>query len=356
MAPWARLCDVLRMSTQPSLPPPPHLAPPSSLPASLQASEAAKAASDSPAKSTLGRIGAALYDNGPLLLVLTTLMWAGNAVASRMAPGLVSPMLMTSVRWFLVLLIVLVLFRGAIAREWRELARSWPTVLFLGAVGYTIFNALFYAAGAFTSAINLTLFQSCLPALILIGSLVAFRVRITWIQIAGLALTMTGVAVAASHGDLASLLQLRLNLGDVLILIACVLYAIYTIGLGRRPPVSGQTLFAGMAAAALLTSLPLLAGEIMMGKMIWPTEWLGWSILLYIAIFPSLLSQMFYMRAVELIGGDRAAIFLNLTPVFGAILGVSILGERFGIYETAALALVLGGIFLSEKLGRRKPA
>lgn len=314
------------------------------------------APANAPSPSPLRRLASGLYGNGPVLLALTTLMWAGNAVASRLAPGHLSPMLMTCVRWMVVLAIVLVLFRRSIAREWPVLKRSWPTVLFLGAIGYTIFNALFYAAGAYTSAINLTLFQSCLPALILVGSFLVFGVRATWIQLLGLALTMAGVAVAASHGDLSSLKQLRLNFGDILTMIACVLYAIYTIGLGKRPAVSGQTLFAGMAAAAFLTSIPLLGWEIASGRVIWPTDATGWGILMFIAIFPSLISQMFYMRAVELIGADRAAVFLNLTPVFGAIMGVVILGERFGVYEAAALALVLGGIFLSEKLGRPRQA
>lgn len=310
------------------------------------------APAQAPEASLLRRAAVALYSNGPLLLVLTTLMWAANAIASRLAPGHLSPMLMTCVRWMVVLVIVLVLFRRSIIREWPALIRSWPTVLFLGAIGYTIFNALFYAAGAYTSAINLTLFQSCLPALILVGSFLAFGARATWIQLMGLLLTMAGVAVASSHGDLTSLGQLRLNSGDILIMIACVLYAIYTIGLGKRPAVSGQTLFAGMAAAAFLTSIPLLAGEIITGRVIWPTDAMAWGILLFIAIFPSLISQMFYMRAVELMGADRAAVFLNLTPVFGAIMAVAILGERFGVYEASALALVLGGIFISEKLGR----
>lgn len=309
-----------------------------------------------PRPPLLHRLGVAIYGNAPLLLVLTTLIWAANAIASRLAPGHVSPMLMTCLRWMAVLVIVLVLFRRSIAQEWPALKRNWPSVLFLGAVGYTAFNALFYAAGAYTSAINLTLFQSCMPALILVGSFLVFGVRATWIQIVGLLLTMTGVALAASHGDLASLLQLQLNFGDILIMIACVLYAIYTIGLGKRPALSTQTLFAGMAAAAFLTSLPLLAGEIIAGKVVWPTDALAWAILVFVAIFPSLLSQMFYMRAVELIGADRAAVFLNLTPVFGAAMGVAILGERFGMYEAGALALVLSGIFLSEKLGRPRAA
>ncbi|MFC0284756.1 DMT family transporter [Camelimonas abortus] len=303
--------------------------------------------------NALRRAGAAFYANGPALLVATTLLWAGNAVASRLAPGHISPLLLTCLRWTMVLAIVGVMFRHAIAAEWRQLARAWRRVLFLGAIGYTLFNALFYAAGAYTSALNLTLFQSCLPALILAGGALSGQARVTPLQILGMLLTMAGVAVASSHGDLSSLRNLDLNRGDVLIMIACVLYAVYTIGLGRRPQVSGATLFAGMALAALLTSIPLAAGEIVAGRAIWPTDVTGAGVLLYVAVFPSLMSQMFYMRAVEIGGPDRAAMFLNLTPVFGAFMGVAMLGERFGLYEAAALALVLGGIFIAERPGRR---
>ena len=131
-------------------------------------------------------------------------------------------------------------------------------------------------------------------------------------------------------------------------MIACTSYAVYTIALRDRPRVSGFVFFSVLAGAALLISLPLLVYEVAAGLVVWPDA-LGWAVLLYVALLPSLLSQIFFMRSVELIGPNRAGLFVNLVPVFGAILGVALLGEPFRAYHAIALFLVLGGIWLAER-------
>jgi drug/metabolite transporter (DMT)-like permease len=112
--------------------------------------------------------------------------------------------------------------------------------------------------------------------------------------------------------------------------------------------VSGFVFFAAMAGVAFLLTIPLLAWETAAGAVVWPDA-RGFAILLYVTLFPSLLSQIFFMRGVELIGPGRAGLFVNLVPVFGALLAVAILGEPFRLYHALALALVLGGIWLAER-------
>jgi drug/metabolite transporter (DMT)-like permease len=112
--------------------------------------------------------------------------------------------------------------------------------------------------------------------------------------------------------------------------------------------VSGFVFFTAMAVVAFVTSLPLLLAEIAAGAVRWPTP-RGWAVLLYVGLFPSLLAQIFFMRGVELIGPGRAGLFVNLVPVFGALLAVAILGEPFALYHAAGLVLVLGGIALAER-------
>jgi drug/metabolite transporter (DMT)-like permease len=107
-----------------------------------------------------------------------------------------------------------------------------------------------------------------------------------------------------------------------------------------------------LATVALATSLPLVGYEIATGTVQWPTP-NGWLILVFIGLFPSFLAQVLFMRAVELIGPGRAGLFVNLVPVFGAFLAVLILGEPFHLYHAAALAFVLGGIFIAERIGKR---
>ncbi|GGC91733.1 DMT family transporter [Chelatococcus reniformis] len=305
--------------------------------------------------SRIGRLRG-LERNAYLLLTLTALMWAGNAVASRLAPGELSPMVITTLRWALVLAVLSVTSRRTIAAEWRQVLPQWPLVLALGGLGYTAFNALFYAAGHYTSAVNITLFQASIPIVVLIGSFLAYRTPISAMQVVGVGTTVLGVVLASTHGDLSVLRTFAFNIGDGLLLIACVLYAGYTVALAARPKVSGVTLFAAMAAAAFLTSLPLLAFEVAQGAALWPASLNGVLLVAYIGLFPSLLSQLFFMRGVELIGANRAGLFINLVPIFGALLGVLLLGERFGLVEALALVLVLGGIYVAERLGRPRRA
>ncbi len=159
---------------------------------------------------------------------------------------------------------------------------------------------------------------------------------------------MAGVAAIASQGDWQRLAALAFNSGDVMMLVACLFYAGYTVGLRERPAVSGFGFLAAMAFAALLTSIPLFIWEIAQGKFIWPTP-KGLLLLAYAALGPAFVAQVLYMRGVELIGPGRAGVFVNLVPAFGALMAVLLLGEPLAAYHVVALALVIGGIVIAQR-------
>jgi drug/metabolite transporter (DMT)-like permease len=296
----------------------------------------------------------ALTGNAYAMLFLTTLLWAGNAVASPLAVGHLSPMTLVLLRWIVTCSVLLMIARQAIADDWPVLRRHLPYLFVMGALGYTAFNLLFYVAGHHTTAINLAILQGAMPGLIILAGVAAYRERPTGLQWLGTLVTMAGVAAVASGGDLARLMALRINFGDVLVLIAATLYAGYTVGLRRRPKASALGFFAFMAGAAVVTSLPPALYEIAAGQAMWPT-WQGWLLILYIGLGPSLLSQLMFMRGVQLIGSTRAGVFTNLVPVMGPVLAVLILGERFGVHHAIGLALVLGGIYVAERGKRADP-
>lgn len=285
------------------------------------------------------------------LLVGTALLWAGNAVAGRWAPGEVSPQVLTCLRWAIACLVLLVIARRRFLAEWRVLVPYWPRVLAMGACGYTAYASLFYAAGTYTSAVNMALFQGAIPVLVILMNRAVRGTPVRAAQGLGVLVTLLGAGVAATHGDWGVLTTLDLNRGDVLMLSACVFYAGYTVGLPARPPVSGLTFFTAMAGAALLTSLPPLAVEAAAGHLVWPSA-TGWVIVAFVALGPTLAAQLAFMRGVELIGPNRAGLFVNLVPVFGALLAVLLVGEPFGRNDALALALVLAGIAIAE----RRPA
>ena len=301
-----------------------------------------------PVPTAWGWLGGRPY----LLLTLTTLMWAGNGVASRLAVGEISPMALVALRWVVVVAIVGVAVRRSLEAEWPQLLARWRFIALMGALGYTVFNALFYAAAHHTTALNITILQGAIPVFVLVGALVAFGTRIMPLQAVGAAITLVGVLAIAAKGDVSTLTSLTFNVGDLWMIAATVLYAGYTLGLRNRPPVSGLVFFAAMACAAVLTSLPLIGYEIATGTVQWPTP-KGWGVLAFVSLGPSLLAQIFFMRGVELIGPSRAGLFANLVPVFGALMAAGILGEAFARYHGVALVLVLGGIWLAE---RGKPA
>ncbi len=289
-----------------------------------------------------------LWGQAYVLLTLTALMWGGNAIAGRLAVGEVSPMVLTCLRWVFVVAVMIPLVGRQVVAEWARIRARWIFTILMGALGFTAFNGLFYAAAHHTTAVNLTIFQGAIPVLVLLGTVLFFRARVILLQVLGMIVTILGVVLVSVKADMEILRTLSLNIGDVWMLIACLFYAGYTLGLRHRPAMPGLVFFAAMAAVAFVSSLPLIGLEIARGTAQFPTP-TGWLILLYVAVMPSLLSQLFFMRGVELIGPARAGLFVNLVPVFGALLAVLLLGEPFATYHALGLVLVLGGIWLAEQ-------
>lgn len=283
-----------------------------------------------------------------VFLIGTMLCWAGNAIVGRFAVGEISPMLLVTLRWTGTMLLLALFAQGAVRRDWPVLRAHWRFLAAMGALGYTAFNALFYVAAHSTTAINLGIIQGAIPMFVLLGAFAAYRTKVTVRQVAGAVITMAGVVLVATGGSLQRLADLAFRQGDLLMVVACVLYAGYTVALRRKPAVSAFAMFAALAAAALLASLPLLAAEIAMGRLQAPTA-KGWLIVAFVSVFPSIVAQVCFMRGVELIGPARAGVFANLVPVFVPVLAVALLGESFKPFHAAALALVLGGIWLSER-------
>ena len=287
------------------------------------------------------------------LLVFTTLIWGANAVAARLAVGEVSPMLLTFSRWIVCCVALGLTSRREIAAHWRTLLPSWRSIALMGTLGFTGFNALFYAAAHHTTAINIAIIQGTIPVLVLVGSFFFFGTRIRGLQTVGVLMTVAGIGVVASRGDLALLATLGFNIGDVWMIVACLLYAGYALGLRNRPAVPAIVFFAATAAVACLVSLPLVAAEIAMGQFFMPTP-KGVALIVFIGLLPSFVSQITFIHAVGLIGPARAGVFLNLVPIFGPLLAVLVLGEPLSLYHAVALVLVLGGIYVAENLGIRK--
>ena len=286
-----------------------------------------------------------MFNNATILLLIATLGHAGNAIAAKLAINDVSPMVIVTLRWGLVVLILFFIKKNKIKSSFTLMKKHSLWILFMGGIGLSGFSALFYTAPNYTSVINIGIIQCTMPAFILIGTLIIFKIRVLKTQVIGLFFTMLGVVILISNGNLSLLLNLVPNFGDILMLISCIFYASYSVGLQKRPVTDYLTMMFYFAMAAFITSIPMLSIEIYMDKVIWPNI-NGWIIILYIAVIPSLLSQVLFMRSIDLIGSNKAGLFTNLVPIFVAILGVIILNETFYLFHIISMITAFFGIYI----------
>jgi drug/metabolite transporter (DMT)-like permease len=294
------------------------------------------------------RLTQALYRWPGLLLTLTAVFWAGNTVAARLAIDQISPFMLTTLRWVLVAAVLWPVYGGEIRKHWGQIRPRLFGIVMLAVLGMSGFNALYYVAAHYTSAINMGILQGALPIFVLAGAFLAHGTRGGLVQLAGVLITAVGVVVVATRGEPLAILEVEFNKGDLAMLAACVLYAFYTVALRDRPHMPGAAFFTLLALIAAVTSLPLVAFEALTTGVTMPTLQ-GWLVTAWVAIFPSTLSQLFYLRGVDLIGPGRAGVFVNLVPVFSAVLAVVLIDEPFAAFHAVALALVIGGIWLAQR-------
>ena len=288
-----------------------------------------------------------ILTNPHFLLTLTSIFWAFNTVAGRAAVGEVSPLLIVSVRWFFVSIILSILCRNELIATWSILNKKIKWLIFMGLFGFTGFNSAYYVAAHDTIAINLGLVQGTMPAFIIIIAWIWLKDKINFTQFLGVLITFIAVLIVVCSGNFNALIELELNSGDIVMIFACTLYAIYAVGLRKKPKISALPLLTFFAYIAFLGSFPGLIYEIYSNQLILPGQ-KGFIILGVIIIFPSFLAQIFFMKGVEKIGPSRSGLYTNLVPVFSSLLAVFFLGEEFQFFHLLSLIMIFTGIYLFE--------
>lgn len=289
-----------------------------------------------------------LWNTPYVVLTLATMMWAGHTIAARISVNEISPMLLMELRWILCLLVLIVFCRKQLISQIPLVKERLGWVFMMGAFGMAGFTVFFILAAQHTTAVNLGITQGSIPAFVMIIGLVVLRTKISLLQICGLALSLAGVVLLVSGGSFSVFKSVKFNVGDLLMLVACLCYAGYTVGLSRRIVMSPVLMLAFFSAAAVVTLTISSAIEYAQGNLVMPGL-KGWLLVIYCAIFPSLLAQLLFMRGVELAGSNRAGLYVNLVPVFAALFAVIILGEVMYFYHILSLAFVLGGIYMAER-------
>jgi drug/metabolite transporter (DMT)-like permease len=289
-----------------------------------------------------------LWNSGWLLLSLAMLFWAGNSVVGRAVNADIPPIALAFWRWAIAAVLIAPFAWPHVRRDWEALKRHRVLLAAFAVLGMAGFNALLYTALHTTTAVNTVLLQSATPPLIFFCSFALYRERPTLRQAAGLVVALAGVAAIVSYGHPERLLSLQLNAGDGLMLIAVAGYAIYSALLRKKPAVHPLSFLAATCFFSMLALVPLFIAEALSGA-VTPLNGETAAAVAYVAIFPSVVSYLCFNRGVELMGANRAGQFMNLTPLFGALLAVVFLHESLRPYHGVGLLLIAGGIVLSTR-------
>lgn len=289
------------------------------------------------------------FDPTYAALALTALLWSSNFVIGRAVRDDVSPATLNFLRWAIALVILVPITLGDLRTHRMVLVRNWKLIAVLGFTGIAAFQTLCYVALTKTTAMNTVLLLSLAPLAIVALSWLALGERVNRSQALGLATSIGGAAVLILHGDLATLADLDLNAGDLWMLVAVVLWAVYSVLLRRRPAeVPPLALHTTSVAAGTLWMLPVFGWQAADGAGL-PTSLTAWIAIGFVAVFSSALAHALWVRGVASIGPSRAGVFIHLLPLFGALLSVTFLGERFTTYHAIGAALVLGGVVLTSR-------
>jgi len=291
-----------------------------------------------------------LFNQPYLMLSLMSLFWAMNIVLGRFVAGHVPPFALTFCRWAGTFLVLVPFAWPYLVRDWPVIRRNLPLLLLLAFTGFAFNNALSYWGLQHTQALNALLIQSSGPLFVALWSLMLFGVRLSWMQAAGIGVSLLGVLVIVLRGDLAALAAIQVNAGDISFAAALFVFGLYSALMPKRPRINPLSLIAFTTGMGAVMLVPLVGWEISTGDHL-KFDTLTISTVVFVVLFPSTLAYIFFNRGIELIGPNRAAPFFHLVPVFGSVMAILLLGEKPELFHLVGYVLVLAGIFTASRRG-----
>ena len=286
------------------------------------------------------------------LLAAANLFWAGNIVLARGLAGQVPPVALAYWRWTGAFVIAVGFAWPRLRTDLPLMLRHWKVMLVLSATGIASYNTMSYIGLTSTTALNVLLLQSVTPLIIIVWAYLLFRERPAVRQSLGVLVSLLGVAAIAAGGSFDVLVHLRLNRGDMWVLAALAIYALYCVTLRKRPLVHPLSFLVAAMGIGSVMMLPFMVWEFIAGARIHGGA-PSYLAIAYTAVLPSFVAYLFFNRGVELIGSGPAGQSLHLMPLFGSVLAVLFLHERFQVYHAVGIGLIAAGIVLSSFAGAR---
>ncbi|HZJ92120.1 MAG TPA: DMT family transporter [Thiopseudomonas sp.] len=281
----------------------------------------------------------------PLLAVL---FWAANTVVNKMTVGVIFPAEIGFYRWVFAGVLLTPFMLRPVLRNWSNIRPHLLKIFVLGVLGMAIYQSLAYFAAPKTSATHMGIILSLMPMMSLGMAIVALGQRLTMGAIAGAVCSFLGVLLVVSNGDLRNLAQQGVNLGDLMMLVATLAYALYgTLLKYWQMEIPALQLLYLQMLVAIVVLFPLFVFSEKAGL-----NSANLPLVLFACVFASIAAPLAWMHGVRTLGPSRTAVFFNLMPILTIIMAALVLSEHLALYHAIGGGLTLFGVLISERWTR----
>ena len=285
-----------------------------------------------------------------ILLVVASLCWSGNFIVGKFATLFeIPPLTLNTFRWISVWLILIPFTYKEIYNNLAYIKKNFFVISFMGVITISTFNSVVYFALNYTQVINAVLVLAIIPAVTIVLSSLMKIEKTNVFQIFGLILSIIGVGSIISNGDIQRVMSLSFNNGDLWMLVCVLSWALYSTLLKKNKlKLSQFSLIQIMVSVGVLFLIPQYFYEQSIGLEVNLNK-AFFLILFYVVVFPALAAYYCWQKGVEIIGPNRATMFIQLMPLFSAVMAIMIFNEKFELYHFAGAAFIVSGIYLSNK-------
>ncbi len=285
-----------------------------------------------------------------LFLTLAALFWSGNFIVGKAASTYeIPPFSLNFYRWFFAFLILFPFTYKEVINKKDYVFENLGLFIILGVTSITIFNSIVYYSLYYTQVISGILMISTIPVWILFFASFLKIEKTNLFQILGVILSLTGVLFIVTKADIQLIKELEFNKGDLSMVIGMLSWAIYSALLRKKThPISQLALLEIIIICGFIFLVPIYFIEMSFGNKIV----LGLPFLLtlgYVVLFPGIFAFLFWIKGIDIIGANRSGVFLHLMTIFGALMAIVILDEKFMFYHFLGAIFIIAGITLSNK-------
>lgn len=286
-------------------------------------------------------------------LAFSAFFWAGNAVFARASVGLIPPFTLSFWRWCLAFVFLLPFALPHLRQDWSQVTKAWRQLLLLALLSIGSYNTLLYLAAQTTTAVNITLVSATMPIVIVLMARLLLGQRLNSWQWAGIAVALCGMLAIVFLSAPEAVAATKLNQGDIIMVVAVLVWGLYSVLLRRRPlTMHPLTILIALIALGLPIILPFYLWELTTQGTFQITASSAF-IILYTAIFPSLLAYLFWNHGVTVVGPSQSGMFIYLVPIFTALVAGALLGEQVQKHHLIGGVLILVGLYLSTRMASR---